>query len=378
MSRKSRTRRVLRWLAAAVTGAAVALGAVLVVQSRSDGSSDPGSSNTTPTTAASPETGWLAAVPYCVLFLKWTQADKSITGTAQAADPRHHRSWSLPMRGSVNGSDVTIDVAKPGLCGSHGTRMTGTMTGDSLLVSFAQPRSTPVPVKFQKATAADFNEAERGDPCAGRSHRLVAGAEVARVGRDLRFASWDRPGRSRNCNAAGEALGPAAHEPRRETSHRLGRRGVLLFVRGRTLAAGHHAVAVRRVLESRCHELHGPRRISEYALVLLLRLDLHESLHHLRTRRALHEHPVGEGLYAAGLDHARAAASARQVRPASVRRSLGVGAPFRSSTSPTSTRSPATRSHPRSCAPRAPTQSPSRCSTRRRTSPKASSGPPTR
>ena len=37
--------------------------------------------------------------------------------------------------------------------------MTGTMTGDSLLVSLAQPRSTPVPVKFQKGTAADFNEA---------------------------------------------------------------------------------------------------------------------------------------------------------------------------------------------------------------------------
>jgi len=159
MSRKSKTRRVLRWLATAVTGAAVALGAVLVVQSRSDGSSDPGSSNTTPTTAASPAVGWLAAVPFCVLFLQWTQKDKSITGTAQAADPRHHRSWSLPMRGTVNGSAVTIDVGAPGLCGSHGTRMTGTTTSDSLVVAFAQPRSTPLSVKFQKATAVDYNEA---------------------------------------------------------------------------------------------------------------------------------------------------------------------------------------------------------------------------
>jgi hypothetical protein len=159
MSKPSRTRRVLRLLLVAVTGAAIALGGVFVVQSRSDGASDAGAPPTTPTTVATSQVGWLAAVPYCVLFLRWTQAERSINGTAQAADSRHHLSWSLPMRGAVNGSNITIDVGAPGLCGSHGTRLTGTMSSDSLLLDFAQPHSTPLSVKFQQGTVADFNEA---------------------------------------------------------------------------------------------------------------------------------------------------------------------------------------------------------------------------
>lgn len=42
MSRPSKTRRALRSLAIAVTGAAVALGAVFLVHSGSSGASDPG------------------------------------------------------------------------------------------------------------------------------------------------------------------------------------------------------------------------------------------------------------------------------------------------------------------------------------------------
>jgi hypothetical protein len=159
MSGRTGTRRVMRSLVIAMTGAAIALGGVFVVQSRSGGASDAGSTGPTPTTLASSKVGWLAAVPSCVLFLRWTPAEKSIIGTAQAADPRHNLSWSLPMRGTVNGSTVTIDVGAPGLCASHGSRLAGTMTSDSLLLDFSQPHSTPLSVKFQKATVADFNAA---------------------------------------------------------------------------------------------------------------------------------------------------------------------------------------------------------------------------
>jgi hypothetical protein len=158
MSTPSRTRRLLRSLVIAATGAAVALGGVFVANSRSSGASDTGATRTT-TTVTTSKVGWLAAVPFCVLFLRWTQTDQTISGTAEAADSRHHLSWSLPIHGSVNGSAMNLEIGAPGLCGSSGTRLIGTASGDSLLLNFVQPHSTPLSVKFQKATALDFNAA---------------------------------------------------------------------------------------------------------------------------------------------------------------------------------------------------------------------------
>ena len=78
MSKPSKTRRILRSLMVAVIGGAIALGGVFVVQSRSGGASDTGSQTSTPTTVAAPKVGWLAAVPYCILFLRWTEAQRSM------------------------------------------------------------------------------------------------------------------------------------------------------------------------------------------------------------------------------------------------------------------------------------------------------------
>ena len=177
MSGKSRTRRTLRSLVIAAAGAAVALAGVLVVRSRSSGATDVPSPRATPTTVAAPDprVGWLAAVPFCVVFLRWTQTDQSIDGTAQAADPRHHRSWSLPIHGSVDGSHVDVEVGAPGLCGSRGTRMTGTVSSDSLSLDFEQPLSTTGPITFQKAGLFDFNLAR----AAARAHRNSTGSATA-------------------------------------------------------------------------------------------------------------------------------------------------------------------------------------------------------
>ena len=148
---------MLRALAIAATGAAVALVAVFLV----DVSSSGGDSGPTPpvSSAEEPNTGWLGAVPYCVLFLRWTETHGSLTGVAQAVDSRKQQSWSLPIRGSIAGSDVKIDVPAPGLCSSHGRRLSGTASGDAMLLSFAQRNSTPLSVTFQKAGVEDFKAA---------------------------------------------------------------------------------------------------------------------------------------------------------------------------------------------------------------------------
>src|ERR1700730_8092018 len=93
MSRRSRTRRALRLIGIAMAGAAVALGAVFVAQAGSSGGSG-GSPSPTQANATSDKLGWVGTVPFCVLFLRWTQSGQAITGSAQATDLRHHLSWS--------------------------------------------------------------------------------------------------------------------------------------------------------------------------------------------------------------------------------------------------------------------------------------------
>src|SRR5436190_7441907 len=157
MSRRFRPGRMLRALAIAATGAAVALAAVFLADVNSSG----GDSGPTPPTSSAeePSIGWLGAVPYCVLFLRWTETHGSLTGVAQAVDSRKQLSWSLPIHGSVAGSDVKIDVPAPGLCSSHGRRLSGRASGDAMLLSFAQPNSTPLSITFQKAGVDDFKAA---------------------------------------------------------------------------------------------------------------------------------------------------------------------------------------------------------------------------
>lgn len=147
----------MRALAIAVTGAAVALSAVALWDAHSNGSD---TSSTPPASAAAESSvGWLGAVPYCVLFLRWTENHSSLTGVAQAVDTRKHLSWSLPARGSVSGSAIKIDVPAPGLCSSHGRTLRGSASGDGMLFRFGQPNSTPLSITFQKAGVADFEAA---------------------------------------------------------------------------------------------------------------------------------------------------------------------------------------------------------------------------
>ena len=139
-----------------MAGAAVALGGVFVVQAGSSGGTS-GSPTTTLANATSGKVGWVGTVPFCVLFLRWTQSEQAITGSAQATDLHHHLTWSRPLHGSINGSEVKIEIDRPGLCRSHGTRLSGTVSGDSLLLDFAQPHSMSLPVTFEKGSVADFD-----------------------------------------------------------------------------------------------------------------------------------------------------------------------------------------------------------------------------
>src|SRR5213083_3563137 len=98
MSRRFRPGRMLRALAIAATGAAVALAAVFLADVNSSGGD---SGPTPPTSAEEPSIGWLGAVPYCVLYLRSTETHGSLTGVAQAVDSRKQLSWSLPIHGSI-------------------------------------------------------------------------------------------------------------------------------------------------------------------------------------------------------------------------------------------------------------------------------------
>jgi len=151
----------VRALVIAAVGAAVALSAVFVWDSNSSGS-DPGSAPP-PSVSTESSVGWLGAVPFCVLFLRWTEDHGSLTGVAQAVDTRSDTSkrlsWTLPIHGSIKGSDVKIEVPAPGLCISHGRSFSGSSSGDSMLLQFGQPNSAPLSVTFQKAGVADFDAA---------------------------------------------------------------------------------------------------------------------------------------------------------------------------------------------------------------------------
>ena len=376
MSKPSKTRRILRSLMVAVIGGAIALGGVFVVQSRSGGASDTGSQTSTPTTVAAPKVGWLAAVPYCILFLRWTEAQRSITGTAQAADSRHRLSWSLPIRGSVNGSGITIDVGAPGLCGSHGTRLTGTVSSDALLLEFAQPHSTPLSVKFQKGTVADFNEARAAaraqvDPtgAAPAPKSLVSAVTsiprnvLSQVGRGnaTQPAKLSAPpltnpdGRPRIVWVGAEYCSSCAAE-RWPMVVALSRFGVFSNLRVTT------STALDGYPNTRSFSFYGSTYTSPY--ITFEAVELFTNI------------PWGAGFTPLdAITPEQRALVDKFDKPPYVDPSSR--ARCRSSISPTSIRSWATPTPPPFCAPRTPIRSRSRSSTRQRPSPRVSSGLPT-
>lgn len=96
-----------------------------------------------------------------VAFLQWTQTGTSVTGTITADFPGGAGGNSGPISGSIGGSSITLHDPNYVLTdiSSNTNTMQGSLSGNTLTLSYPAGDGTINVVKFQRATVTDYNHA---------------------------------------------------------------------------------------------------------------------------------------------------------------------------------------------------------------------------
>ena len=122
---------------------------------------DNSTSTTAPPAGASSLKGYLARLTNGAIFIQWTVSDGVLSGSSQAVYLSSDGTATSPQResitGSIQGTNITLDVQPDGLYGT--SNLSGVLQGSGFVVSIPNSDGSLIPVTFVSGTVADYDSA---------------------------------------------------------------------------------------------------------------------------------------------------------------------------------------------------------------------------
>lgn len=138
--------------------------------------------------------GYLALANNGVVFIQWTEANGALSGTLTEAftsfDPANLKHSSSPFTGVLSAGSVTLTF--PQGFGTS-TSWNGTLSGDSLILSYSADDGSLSTLTFHPGTVADYNaavaEAQAAAAAAGAEQDAAASAAAAQQAAEAQRAA---------------------------------------------------------------------------------------------------------------------------------------------------------------------------------------------
>ena len=135
--------------------------AATVPTDTAEAASAPATISVPPNPAQQALSGYLALATNGVVFLQWTQSGDTLTGTLTQAytdpgNPAALKHQNGPFTGVLSGGSVTLNFPQ-GL--GLSTAWSGTLNGDTLILSYSAPDGSLSTLTFGPGTVADYNAA---------------------------------------------------------------------------------------------------------------------------------------------------------------------------------------------------------------------------